>query len=90
MARKNHRCDLCGERIQVGTHHDIRSGVSYGDFYTMRMHPECHRYEQHGRVRDWKGDLVRTVNSDWYEDIHDPAFNRSDVHAYELAQLNPQ
>lgn len=90
-ARKPHRCDLCGERIHSGTLHDTRTGVVEGDgFWTMRMHPECHRYEQHGRRKDWRGDLVRVVDPDWYEDIHDPAFERSEVHAYELAQLNPQ
>lgn len=87
-ARKPHRCDLCGEKIHIGTTHDTRTGVSPGDgFWKMRMHPECHRYEEHGRRKNWKGDMVRVVDWEWYEDIHDPAFDRSEAHAWELAML---
>lgn len=87
-ARKPHNCDLCGERIGIGESHDTRSGVSDGDGWsTMRMHPECHRYEQHGRRTDWKGDLVRVVDPEWYEDISSPAFERREAHRYEEFQL---
>ena len=65
-ARKPHRCDLCGERIAVGELYATRSGVSEGDgFSTTHMHPECHAYESR-----------ETVDSDWYEDISEPAFER--------------
>ncbi len=82
IAKKHYRCDFCGEIIEVGTRHDTRSGVGDG-FWTMRMHPECHRYEQTSEVgkqlHDW----------DWYDDVSEPAFERSEVHLAEERQLNP-
>jgi predicted nucleic acid-binding Zn-ribbon protein len=72
IAAKPHRCDLCGEVIQQFAAHDVRSGISDG-WYKMRMHPECHRYEQspemHRKLTDW----------DWYEDVSEPAFERADA-----------
>lgn len=73
-ARKQYRCSFCGERIAIGELHDTRTGVVQGDgFWTMRMHPECHRYEQTPKIRrilhDW----------DWYEDVSEPAFPRADA-----------
>jgi hypothetical protein len=80
-ARKPYRCTLCGERIAIGERHDTRTGV--GDsFWTMRMHPECQRYEQTPQMRR---DLA-----DWYEDTSEPAFERSEVHRHEELQLNPR
>ena len=82
-AAKQHRCCLCGERIVVGQLHDTRTGVAEGDgFWTMRMHPECHRYEQspemHRKLSDW----------DWYEDVSEPAFERAEAQRHEELQLN--
>lgn len=68
--RKVHRCCLCGELIPVGETHDTRTGVVPGDgFWTMRMHPECHRYEQ----------MPGIVDPDWYEDVSEPAFERAEA-----------
>lgn len=64
-ARKEYRCTLCGESINIGEIHDTRSGVCYGTMWTMRMHPECHAHEG-----------PKTVHPDWYEDVSDPAFDR--------------
>lgn len=63
-ARKRHRCVLCGEAIVAGDLYDIRTGVNSDGFWTMHMHPECHEIE-HGNV-----------DSDWYEDCSEPAFER--------------
>lgn len=66
-ARKRYRCCLCGEGIDVGEIHDTRTGVVDGDgFWTMRIHTECHAYEQKPGV----------VDPSWYEDIMEPAFKR--------------
>lgn len=65
-ARKPHRCCLCGDRINVGDIQDTRTGVDCGDIWTMHMHPECHAYESND-----------TVDPDWYEDVSEPAFERS-------------
>lgn len=43
-ARKQHRCWYCGQRIEIGEKHGVRVGESYGDFWTMRFHPECDQY----------------------------------------------
>lgn len=68
-ARKQCRCCLCGERINVGDIKDVRSGVDSGDMWTMNMHPECHKYETDSG----------TFDTDWYEDVSDPAFKREDA-----------
>lgn len=78
-ARNPYRCALCGQRIHVGERHDIRTGASPDGIWTMRMHPECQRYEQTPEMR-------RNLR-DWYEDVSEPAFDRAEAHAHELAQL---
>jgi hypothetical protein len=82
-ARKKYHCDLCGEVIHIGERYDVRCGVSSGDgWYTMRMHPECQRYEQTPAIR-------KQLNEwDWYEDASEPAFPRSEVHRAEELLLN--
>jgi len=74
-ARKPHRCCLCGQRIDAGELYDARTGVGDGCMWTMKMHPECHAYEQKDGV----------VDPDWYEDVSDPAFERADA----IAAFNP-
>jgi len=71
-ARKQKRCCLCGERIDIGELKDVRKGIYDGSVWTMEMHPECHVFEKNGGVKD----------QDWYEDIADPAFDRSDALAF--------
>lgn len=76
-ARKRHRCDLCGESITAGELQDVRSGVQPGDgFWYMHMHPECHKYECSPQ---------NPVESDWYENISEPAFLRAEAIAYTAA-----
>lgn len=67
-ASRDYRCALCGELIEAGSRYDKRAGVNYGDFWVMKMHPECHTYECSG-----------AVDADWYEDVFDPAFTRADA-----------
>lgn len=67
-ARKRTWCCLCGERIEIGDLKDVRSGIEPGEgFWKMNMHPECHAYEK----------MPGTVDIEWYEDISEPAFDRS-------------
>jgi predicted nucleic acid-binding Zn-ribbon protein len=75
-ARKAHRCDLCGEAINSGDIQDVRSGLSDDGWYTMHMHPECHKYEQK---------QPSPVDSDWYEDISEPAFDRKKATDFALS-----
>lgn len=71
-ARKRKRCTFCHEPIEAGDLKDVRSGVSYGDFWTMHMHPKCHTYEGKNG----------TVDIEWYEDGFEPAFKRADAIEY--------
>ena len=40
-AAKAHRCWYCAQDISIGEIYSKRCGAQYGDFWTMRMHPEC-------------------------------------------------
>ena len=71
-ARKRHRCALCCEPIEIGEIYLRRNGVDGGDFWTMKMHPECHAYEG----------VKGVVDEEWYESAYDPAFDRADAIAH--------
>lgn len=63
-ARKKHRCDVCGQRINPGDQQVTRSGVESGEgFYRMHMHPECEEYSRDWDNGDWEshspGDISR-------------------------------
>lgn len=54
-AAKPHRCWYCGQRIEKGETHGYRTGTSYGDFWSMRFHPECDAFAQkHWSEDDWE------------------------------------
>jgi hypothetical protein len=71
-ARKKHRCVFCGSPIAVGSLYDVRTGVDSGTMWTMKMHPECHAYEQAPGV----------VDPDWYEDVSEPVFSFTEACLY--------
>lgn len=52
VARKRYRCWYCDELIAIGEKHGYRSGISEGDFYTMRHHPECDKFA----IENWDSD----------------------------------
>lgn len=86
-ARKDHQCAFCFEIIFAGDLHDTRNGVEPGEgFWTMRMHPECHQYEQHGTREGWDGRKEKVVDMDWYEDASDEAFPRCEAIAFQRKQ----
>lgn len=39
--RKEHRCDNCGQPIEIGQPSVLGAGVHEGDFGSWRSHPEC-------------------------------------------------
>ena len=41
VARKRHRCEWCGESIEVGQRYRYYSGVFDGEFQSTHMHTEC-------------------------------------------------
>lgn len=41
VARKNHRCDDCGRRVEIGQKHLAWSGKSDGDVFTARSCKQC-------------------------------------------------
>ncbi|MDR0905782.1 MAG: hypothetical protein LBN00_06375 [Oscillospiraceae bacterium] len=40
-AKKEHKCELCGEAVQKGTRYRVRIGTFDGDFFTEKLHLEC-------------------------------------------------
>ena len=40
-ARKQHRCDLCGEAIAIGEEHRHWTGKDGGEFLASHQHLEC-------------------------------------------------
>ncbi len=46
LAAKPYHCYYCAQSIARGERHGYRTGVSYGDFWRMRFHPECDAYAQ--------------------------------------------
>jgi hypothetical protein len=40
-ARREHRCEWCGQKILKGEKHYKFNGVWQGDFQNWRMHTEC-------------------------------------------------
>jgi hypothetical protein len=65
VARKAHRCYLCGREIAVGERHVRRTGVGEDGLWTGRMHEECEAL------------TVGWTEDDW--ECHDPAEFRDDV-----------
>lgn len=41
IARKEHDCIWCREKIQVGEKYSKQTGVFEGDFQANKFHPEC-------------------------------------------------
>ena len=41
IAKKEHRCDLCGEAIPVGVKYLRFSGIADGSPFDIKLHSEC-------------------------------------------------
>ena len=41
VAKKEHKCDLCGFKIEVGEKYDWQKNVFDGDLYEFKMHLSC-------------------------------------------------
>lgn len=67
VARKDHRCRLCGEKILKGEVYQRENGLFEGDFQSIKMHPECHEQDQknHAGETSWEfdDDFVRPKKS---------------------------
>jgi hypothetical protein len=67
VAAKRHWCYLCNQWIEVGERHEYRSGVTDGDFWSMRMHPECAHEVDSDRDFEWEdfepGSLERPMTA---------------------------
>jgi hypothetical protein len=62
-ARKQYRCDICNEIIEVGEDHVARRGAGEGRIVTMRMHLDCEEFSKAWDQMDWEchcpGDCTR-------------------------------
>ncbi len=55
VARKSHKCILCGEMITKGEKHIARRGITYDDGpVTSRMHFACEKITQSWDEMDWE------------------------------------
>lgn len=62
VARKPHRCYLCGKAIEKGEKYLRRTGILEGEkFATAKMHPPCEEQTEDWDEGDWEtfspGDL---------------------------------
>ncbi len=54
-AAKPYRCWYCNQRIERGEAYGYRTGVTEGDFWAMRFHPECDAHAvEHWDADDWE------------------------------------
>lgn len=74
-ARKRHRCDWCGERIEIGDPYTRYRWFDSGDAGTVRMHPECNAamndeitLQGGGSIEFAPGDFPRGCNCDFDPD----------------------
>jgi hypothetical protein len=54
VARKEHRCYLCGLAIPVGAKHTKRTGVTDGEFWSARMHHACEALTKSWAECEWE------------------------------------
>lgn len=74
-ARKAHHCYLCGYDIERGTVHVYRTGVSDGEWWTMRAHVACDRYAVEENLCDpdygmEEGCVTERVLDSWPSEYH--------------------
>jgi len=76
-ARKEHRCNFCGGKIEIGTIYDSQSIVDGGDFYVWKSHISC-------------GDLVSKLEMyDWCDDgVSEDDFNSEVQEQYQSIMSN--
>ena len=62
-ARKDHRCDWCGETIAAGSAYHYQTGIYCGSRQATKYHPEC--YDALGReCDDWGVDEIDLVSAE--------------------------
>ena len=61
-ARKEHRCNFCGGRIEVGTLYNSQSIVNDGDFYVWKSHVSCDKLVSELDMYSWCDDGVTEEN----------------------------
>jgi hypothetical protein len=68
VARKEHRCYLCGRPIVEGQVHIKRVGLYEGDFSSTRMHMRCEN-----ATRDWDEEEWGTHDEFEFREVYEVA-----------------
>ena len=78
-AKKEHVCYLCGQKIENGEQYRIMTGVFDGDFYSLKLHGQCHSMveaywaEQECYDEGWDNTMVMDFINQWLrEDGYEP------------------
>lgn len=83
-AKKDHHCDLCGQKIEKGSSY-FNHAVKYeGEFNEMKFHPECHQmveaYWAENYGEEWNVEDVMEFVNEWLkEDGYEPPKLRRDA-----------
>lgn len=85
VARKPHRCEACGEQIEVGQTYSNMAAKDDGQFWVTKQHAECREAEValaklHGLSGGdqwiWLSDLEEMEDLLWLQEHHPAAFVR--------------
>ena len=87
-AKKEHVCYLCGQKIEKGESYHLYVGKYDGDFYSLKLHSECHRmvdayYREDDLVQGegWDDQIVMDFVNQWLKEdgIEPPELRRDAI-----------
>lgn len=85
-ARKEHRCDYCGLKIDIGVVYNKTVGIFDGDFYTFKAHLPCQELTSLMKMHDHEDDGVD--GNVFYEYVSEEYYELTDSN-YQTAKLIP-
>ena len=81
VARKRHRCCLCGLEIPPGMKYALRVGADGGEIHQMHMHIQCEMATQSWSCEEWE-----ECTDEWTfrHEVLDPAVHSELVNELDL------